>query len=235
MRSTRTTYSRISAAFTLLTLFPVHATAEKVHSVTFGQVKKVPYVAADVALEDKSDEAGTLRVRALFVDGKLREWTTGDQHDVTDRSFVTRRVMHVNDSLPGEHGGRWVWQPGPWLLIDRVSGRVASLHLPEFDASVSDVSWYRDYAAYCGIRNAAKSGGLTVNVWQIGAHKAALSKVVSKWPQDTRVRPVCAAAAWQREPMRVTLQPTGGSPVVYDVVGTSTQLVEDGEGGDDTP
>jgi hypothetical protein len=30
----------------------------------------------------------------------IKEWTTGDAHDVTDRSFVVRRVIKINDSLP---------------------------------------------------------------------------------------------------------------------------------------
>ena len=209
------------------------AAAPKVHIVSLGPVRRVPYVAADVSRESKNDEAGTLRIRALTVDGKLREWTTGDQHDVTDRSFVTRRVLHVNDALPGEKVGRWVWQPGPWLLVDRVSGRITALHLPDFDSSLSDVAWYRDYAAYCGIHTAAKGGGLSAEVWQIGARRAALQKVIAPWPQPERVRPVCAAAAWQREPMRVTLRAAGGDPLVYSVVGTSSLLVEDGEGGDE--
>ena len=209
------------------------AAATKVHTVTLGPARRVPYVAPDVAREAKEDGAGTLRIRSLTVDDKLREWTTGDQHDVTDRSFVTRRVLHVNDALPGEKAGRWVWQPGPWLLVDRVSGRITALHLPDFDSSISDVVWYRDYAAYCGVHTAVKGGGLSAEVWQIGARRAALQKVIAAWPQPERVRPVCASATWQREPMRVTLRATGGDPLVYSVVGTSSLLVEDGEGGDE--
>ncbi len=212
---------------------PTYAKPPKIHSVVLGPVRRVPYVAADVARESKDDEAGTLRVRGLYVDDKLREWTTGDQHDVTDRSFVTRRVLHVNDALPGEKVGRWVWQPGPWLLVDRVSGRVTALHLPDFDSSISEAVWYRDYAAYCGIRSTAKSGGLAAEVWQIGARRPALQKVIAPWPQPERVRPVCATAVWQREPMRVTLRATGGEPLQFMVTGTSSLLVEDGEAGDD--
>ena len=42
-----------------------------------------------------------LKIRALLVDGVLKEWTTGDAHDVTDRSFVVRRAIRINDTLPG--------------------------------------------------------------------------------------------------------------------------------------
>ena len=79
----------------------------------------------------------------------------------------------------------------------------------------------------------AKAGGLSAEVWQIGARRPALQKVIAPWPQPERVRPVCTPAQWQREPMRVTLGATGGDPLVYSVVGTSSLLVEDGEGGDD--
>jgi hypothetical protein len=205
----------------------------RTHAVSLGPVRRVPFVAADVAKEDKTDEAGTLRVRPLYVDTRLKDWTTGEMHEVTDRSFTVQRVLHVNDTLPDEHGARWVWQPGPWILVDRVTGRVTALHLPDFDAGVSDVTWYRDYAAYCGVHTAAKAGGLSAVVWQIGSRRAAVDKVIGKWPQVERQRPVCAAAKWQREPMRVALQPTGAAPVSFDIVGSSTALVEDGDGDDE--
>jgi hypothetical protein len=74
-----------------------------------------------------------LKIRALLVDGVLKEWTTGDAHDVTDRSFVVRRVIRLNDALPSDKPGpsdkasHWVWQRGPWLLVDRTTGRVTAL------------------------------------------------------------------------------------------------------------
>ncbi len=98
-----------------------------------------------------------LKVRPLMVDGRQKEWTTGDTHDVTDRSFAIRRAMRLNDALPGE-SPRWNWQPGPWLLVDRSTGHIAALHLPDFDEEVSEVVWYRDYAAYCGTADTAKGG-----------------------------------------------------------------------------
>ena len=67
--------------------------------------------------------------------------------------FVVRRAYRVNDSLPGESAGqpRWLWQRGGWLLVDRNTGRITQIKLPDFDPYYSDVSWYRDYAAYCGV------------------------------------------------------------------------------------
>src|SRR5580698_4337547 len=78
-----------------------------------------------------------LKVRPLFVDTRLKEYTTGLPHELTDRLFVVRRVFRINDTLPGEnantHATRWQWQRGGWLLVDRLTGRVSQLSLPEFD------------------------------------------------------------------------------------------------------
>jgi hypothetical protein len=204
------------------------ASTPKVHTVTLGPGRRVPYTPPNS--DRKSTEPESLKVRALFVDSRQREWTTGDLHDVTDRSFTVRRALRINDSLPGESGARWVWQPGPWLLVDRTTGHIAALHLPDFDPIVSEVSWFRDYAAYCGVATTAK-GGLFAIVAQLGARKATVQKLLAHWPQPGTANPPCQPALWQRDPMRATLQLTGSDAVTYDVVG-STSLVEDGESED---
>jgi len=179
----------------------------------------------------RGEDAATLRVRALIVDGRQKEWVTGDVHDVTDRSFAVRRVMRVNDALPGDGSAKWSWQPGPWLLVDRTTGHVTALHLPDFDNQVSDAVWFRDYAAYCGVGTTAK-GGLFAVVAQLGARRAVVQQSLGKWPQQSPANPVCKAAIWQREPMRVTFQLTGGGPMTFDVVG-GTSLVEEGDPADE--
>jgi hypothetical protein len=204
---------------------PRLAKPPKVHVVTLGPVKKVPFTPADAAADDKSEETTTLRVRALLVDERQREWTMGEMHEVTDRSFAIRRVMRVNDALPADKEARWVWEPGPWLLVDRVTGHIAALHLPDFDAAVSSVVWFRDYAAYCGIGTTAK-GGLFGMVAQLGARKAVVQKQLGAWPQANHFVPVCAPAEWERTPMRVTLRATGGESFTFEVVG-GTSLIED--------
>ena len=222
------------SAFVPLLLFSCAISAvaaPKSHSVTLGAARKVPYTPPEATAESRASEATTLRVRPLLVDGVQREWTLGDLHDVTDRSFTIRRALRLNDALPGETA-RWTWQPGPWLMVDRVSGRVTALHLPAFDPMVSEVAWFRDYAAYCGITTTVR-GGLVAVVAQLGTRKAVAERVISKWPLAAAPHPACGAAHWQRSPMRATLQPTGGEPMTFDVVGTSS-LVEDGEG-DDQP
>jgi hypothetical protein len=109
-----------SAVVPLLVLFPClmgGSAWAKIHTVALGAVRRVPYTPAEATVENKGEESGTLRVRALIVDGAQKEWTVGEAHDVTDRSFVVRRAFRINDALPGETA-RWTWQPGPWLMVD---------------------------------------------------------------------------------------------------------------------
>ncbi len=206
------------------------AATPKVHTVTLGPFRKVPYTPPDATPQDKTDESSTLKIRPLFVDERQKEWTLGEVHDVTDRSFTVRRALRLNDALPADGAARWVWQPGPWLLVDRVTGHITALHLPYFDADVSDVSWFRDYAAYCGVATTAK-GSLLAVVAQLGGRRAVVQKTIGVWPQPNHFIPVCQPAKWQRLPVRVTLQPTGGEAATYDVIG-SASLVEEGDNDD---
>jgi hypothetical protein len=210
----------------LLLCLPSAAAPPKVHTVTLGPARRVPYTPPEATPDNKSEDSSTLRVRALFVDDRQKEWTVGEMHEVTDRSFVIRRALRINDSLPGE-SARWTWQPGPWLMVDRVTGHITALHLPAFDPQVSDAVWFRDYAAYCGIVTTAR-GGLAVVVAELGARKAVVQKVIGPWPVADPPHPVCLASHWQRTPIRATLQATGGPPLTFDVLGTSS-LVEEGE------
>ncbi len=156
---------------------PKMARSPSLHAVALGAVRRVPYTPPDVTPDEKDEDTTTLKVRALTIDGSQREWTTGELHEVTDRSFAIRRVMRLNDALPTDKEARWVWQPGPWLLVDRVTGHVTALHLPDFDAAVSNVVWYRDYAAYCGTATTAK-GGLFAIVAELGGRRAVVSKQI---------------------------------------------------------
>ena len=210
----------------------ISAAPRKPHTVVLGAVKSVHYSkegdpAGNAAGED------TLKIRALLVDGTLKEWTTGDAHDVTDRSFVVRRAIRLNDSLPGDKQAQWVWQRGPWLMVDRVTGRITALKLPDYDPGVSQVEWFRDYAAYCGITATGKS--LYAVVAQIAARRPVLAKKLSAWDAEEHANPACAQAEWQREPMRVTFHPAGEGAVSFDVVPGSAVLVEDSEDDAETP
>ncbi len=208
------------------------AAPRKGHSVVLGGVRTVPY-------SKEGDPAGAaagedaLKIRALLVDGLLKEWTTGDAHDVTDRSFVVRRVIRLNDTLPGDKPGKWVWQRGPWLLVDRVTGRVTPLKLPDYDPGVSEVSWFRDYGAYCGVTASGKS--LYAVVAQVEARKPVLAKKLSAFDAENHPDPECGQTEWQREPLRVTFHPAGQSEVSYDIAPGSAVLVEDNEDEPETP
>lgn len=225
------------SALAVLFLQPlsVSAAPHKTHTIVLGAVKSVHYSKeGDPAGNAEGDD--TLKIRALLVDGTLKEWTTGDAHDVTDRSFVVRRAIRLNDSLPGDKpaaAAQWVWQRGPWLMVDRVTGRIAALKLPDYDPGVSQVEWFRDYGAYCGITATGKS--LYAVVAQIAARRPVLAKKLAAWDAEDHVNPACASAEWQREPMRVTFHPAGKDAVSFDVVPGSAVLVEDSEDDVDAP
>ena len=206
------------------------AAAPKVHTVTLGPVRRVAYTPPEATADNRSEEASTLRIRALYVDDRQKEWTVGEMHEVTDRSFVIRRALHINDALPGE-AARWTWQPGPWLQVDRVTGHVLALHLPAYEPDVSNVVWFRDYAAYCGVATTGK-GGLVAVVAELGTRKAAVQKIIGPWPMANTPHPVCAPARWQRTPMRVTFDLTAGESMTLDVIGTSS-FIEEGESSDE--
>lgn len=203
--------------------------ARKVHTVGLGAAKRVPYSkAGDPAGAVAGEEA--LKIRALVVDGLLKEWTTGDAHDVTDRSFLVRRAIRLNDVLPGDKQGHWVWQRGTWLLVDRVTGHLTALKLPDYDPGVSQVSWFRDYGAYCGLTANGKS--LYAVVAQVAGRKPVLAKKLAGFDAANRADPACGASEWQREPLKITFHPAGKDEVSFDVVPGSAVLVE--ESGDET-
>jgi hypothetical protein len=164
------------------------------------------------------------------VDGKVKDWTTGDLHEVTDRSFSVRRAVRLNDGLPGDKGEHWVWQRGPWVLIDRTSGKITALRLPDYEPAVSNVAWFRDFAAYCGLTPSGKE--LYAVVAQIAARKPVLNKKLAEWNPTSHPTPACAPAAWQREPLQVSFSPTGAATVTFNLTGSSAVLVEDGDSPD---
>jgi hypothetical protein len=225
--------------------FAASAAAErKTHSVVLGAARKVPYSkAGDPSGAAAGEDA--LKIRALLVDGVLKEWTTGDTHDVTDRSFVVRRVIRLNDALPTDKppekpasnsalaAGHWVWQRGPWLLVDRTTGHVTALHFPDYDPGVSQVSWFRDYAAYCGVTASGKS--LYAVVAQLAVRKPVLAKKIAAFDSENPSGAACAPPDWQREPLRISFHPIGKDAVSYDFIPGSAVLVEDTGDEEETP
>jgi hypothetical protein len=64
--------------------------------------------------------------------------------------------------MPTGSSARWLWQRGAWLLVDRNTGRITELKLPDFDPYYSDVSWYCDDAACCGVADDGNCVSATV-------------------------------------------------------------------------
>ena len=191
------------------------------HAVTLGAPRSVPYSRQADPAGSNGDE-NKLVVRPLVVDGHVAEWTTGTIHEVTDRSFVVRLAVRLNNALPGEKSGKngdWIWQRGAWLLVDRVTGHATTLKLPDYDPVVSDVVWFRDYAAYCGLSGSGKS--LYAMVAQIATRKPLLHKKLQAYDAEHALSPVCNEAVWQRDPLRVTFQPAGGTARSFDLFGAA--------------
>lgn len=176
-----------------------------------------------------------LKVRPLLVDTRLKEYTTGTPHEITDRLFMVRRAFRVNDALPTENAGsgsssntpRWLWQRGGWLLVDRLTGHVSQLNLPEFDPFYSTASWYRDYIAYCGVSEDGKK--LYAVVAQVGRRKPILKKDAGEASGDDDPDSECPAPVWERTPMRVTFQPGDRQKLVFSIRSRVIDMVNDAE------
>jgi hypothetical protein len=209
---------RIPVICGLLVMMAVGVSA-KTHVISFGKGMNVQWFVTP-------EKSQPISVRALFVDGKVREFTTGDVHEVTDSIFVVRRAYRINDYLPEDEKKvpNWKWQRGDWLLVNRRTGNVSSVNLPEFDPFYSVVSWYRDYAAYCGV--AEDGTKVSAMVVQLGTKKPVLRKIVGSAKASDAPDSECTAPKWQRDPTRVTFEPSGGQALTFEVRGHSADLAE---------
>ncbi len=201
------------------------AAAPKPHVIAFGKwiSAKWPNATGQKLLD--------LKVRPLFVDTRLKEYTTGTPHELTDRLFVVRRAFRLNDALPTENAGatavRWQWQRGGWLLVDRLTGRVSQLNLPEFDPFYSTASWYRDYIAYCGVSEDGKK--LYAVVAQVGRRKPILKKEAGEPAGTDDPDSECPPPVWERTPMRVTFQHGSDPKLVFNIRNRVVDVVNDAE------
>ena len=198
--------------------------ASKPHVINFGKPMQVK-----LFLGPSENHTVEINIRSLFVDTKLREFTTGDPHDVTDRLFVVRRAFRINDGLPTEprKPPKWLWQLGGWLLVDRSTGRVTQLVLPEFDPFYSDVAWYRDYAAYCGINeNATKVFAV---VTAIGRKKPILRRELAAATNGPHRDSECDVPTWERNPAKVTFNPKNAQKLTFTLPDRSVAVLPAGE------
>jgi hypothetical protein len=214
----------ITVIWMSLLALTTHA-APKAHVVSFGKTMAVKlFIAPD------EQKAVDIRVRGLYVDARLKEFTTGESHDVTEHVFVVQRAYRVNDSLPGERGvPRWKWQRGGWIAVDRRTGRVTQLKLPQFDPYYSAAVWYRNYVAYCGVSDSGEK--LYAVVTQLGRKKAVVYKELGPLTGGDLPDSQCAPPQWDRQPSRVTFQPRSGPKLTFDIRGRPAESAagDDGE------
>lgn len=219
-------FSFLSLVLPTVLLNVAVAAPPKVHVITFSKWTSVQWFAGN-----QESKPLTLKVRPILVDGRVKEYVMGSPHEVTDRLFVVHRVFRVNDSLPDDPGpSQWQWQPGGWLLVDRLTARISPINLSEFDAYYSTVSWYRDYVAYCAVSDDGKK--IYALVAQLGRRKPVLKKVLSDdSPLADNAAPdsACPAPRWQRAPTRVTFEPAGVAKQTFTIRGRVVDLVNDAE------
>ena len=188
----------------------------KSHSIGFGRSLTVKLM-----LGPDEEQSMPIQVRALYVDAKLKEFVTGEAHEVTDRLFVARRAFRLNNNLPGDDGKRpsWIWQRGGWLLVDRLTGHVSRLPLADFDPYYSQASWFRDYVAYCGLSGDGQK--MSAVVMELGRRKPLLKKALGAASPGGMPAADCDAPRWQKNPVRVTFQPKNGQPASFTIFGHS--------------
>jgi hypothetical protein len=207
--------------------------APKQHVVAFGKWTSAKWFVGE-------DETRSLdvKVRPLLVDGRNKEFTVGPAHDVTERTFVVQRMYRLNDSLENDslqngsqqRGGgspRWRWERGGWLMIDRITGKVQPVPLPAFDPYFSAVTWFRDYAAYCGLSDDGKK--LFAMVSQLGKRKPVLKKPIGDASDADMPDSACSTPVWQRGPSRVTFAPQHDQKFTYTVRSHAVDLISEDE------
>jgi hypothetical protein len=206
------------------------AANSKPHAISFGKWISVQWERENAG----NDKNLKLKVRPLLVDAHVKEFSFGPIHEVTDRLFVVRRAFRINESLPQESDPpRWQWQPGGWIIVDRATGHVSPISLPEFDAFSSAASWYRDYIAYCGVSDDGKT--VYAEVAQMSRRKPILKKPLPSAPtlaaesKESSPEYACPAPVWQRDPPRVTFEPVGEPKQTFAIRGRAVDLMPEEE------
>jgi hypothetical protein len=188
--------------------------AGRQHQITWGKWLTVKWFVGPT-----DDKVQPMNVRALYVDGQVKDFTLGQPYDTTDRQFVVRRAYRLNDQLPQDANKvpHWKWQRGGWLLVDRGSGRVSELKLPDFDPFYSVASWYREYVAYCGISDDGEK--VYAVVAQLSRKKPIIHQGLGAASNSNMPDSECPAPTWQRNPARVSIQPRSGKAVEFTIGG----------------
>ena len=203
--------------------------ATKIHVITWGKSMSVQWLTGTGA---ENEKPLLIKVRPLVIDGRVKEYVIGLPHEITDRLFVVRRAFRVNDSLPEDLTPHWQWQRGGWLIVDRLTGRVSAITLPEFDSFYSAANWYRDYVAYCGVAEDGKK--IEAVVAQIGRRRPVLKKPLSSdgVKDDAAPDSACLPPVWQRDPTRVSFE-AGSQKQTFAIRGQVVDAVNDSEEDED--
>ena len=90
--------------------------ATKVTVIGFGQWSSVQWSSVQWFDDIGTNPPQAIKIRALVIDGHVKEYAVGAPHEVPERLFVVRRASPVNDSLPEDPGPCWQWQRGVGCL-----------------------------------------------------------------------------------------------------------------------
>jgi len=113
------------------------------------------------------------------------------------------------------------------LFVDRVTGRVSLLTLPEFDPFYSTLSWHRDDVACCGVSDDGKK--LFVAVALLGWTEPIRKKTFGNAGGEDVPDSGCPAPAWQRLALPVTVEPVEDQNLPLAVHGQAVDVVNDAE------
>ncbi len=198
------------------------AAGPKPHVIAFGKVQTVASW-----LGGPTQKRVELKVRPLYIDGKLKEYTVGPARDITERIFVVQLVVRINDALPQEEKPLWRWQRAGWIAVNRSSGRTSAISLPAFDSAHSVAVWFRDYVAYCGTSD--DSSKVYAIVMQLGRRRPLLRQLLQGMAMDDSMEFACPAPIWECEPTRVTFQLSGGQQLTFSIGEHQAELATEAE------
>jgi hypothetical protein len=177
------------------------------HSAVFGD-----WVSVRMFVGPEPQQSVEMKIRPLYLDGELKEFTTGQVHPLDQNQFVVRRVYRLSNRwLRNGEAQPFLWQRGGWVLVDRSRGRIQQLELPDFDPFYSVASWSRDWVAYCGV---SKDGDeLYAIVAKLDQREPILKKRLREATGSPKPDGECEAPRWEQQPGKITFSPVGGPEV----------------------
>jgi hypothetical protein len=203
---------RLLAGCGALLLALVALAAGRDHVAVFGD-----WVSVRMFVGPERDHSVEIKIRPLYMDGDLEEFTMGQVHNLDESQFVVRRAYRLSDRMA--HNGQptpFLWQRGGWILVDRSRGRVDQLNLPDFDPFYSVASWSEDWVAYCGLSD---DGNQVYGVVaKLGRKDPIVRKRLRAASGTAKPDGECEAPRWDQQPGHVTFRPVGG-PEVRVVIG----------------